>query len=533
MVTRLPAAALAVLLVSAGAAGAYDGVCSNDRTEAWPVTLVQGDGGANRIDFVFMGDGFDTADLDDGVWAAHMDAMIGWLSAREPYQSLAPYINWWRADVCSVQGSIGSSQGDTAFRMATGPKWDGGLLAKHKGLIRDSVPSRVESWALVANTFVAMGVAPGDTSVTGLTAAIVMHEFGHTFGGLADEYVTHYCSNICPGGRLSEPNVSCERMVDDSEWAHWAGAFNGAVPPSGSQNFEGAKYCISGRFRSMRSTVMGTYPHQTNDYGPVNRESLALAVFSSVDLIDGPTPAPGRIDAPSSCADLVFRPGVPPGQALGARGLDLQWSLDGVDHRHRSDGSWTMDRPCALPTGSYAVRLDAANNTDFVRKDPAGVTRQSFEWTVDVLNKPPAPVGTPPGWTTAETADPLALDASGWFSDPEDNDLEYSWTAVPAGIVTLASGSGGAASMTTAGPGSATVTAAPPRSRSASRCSRDRSRRRRRVTSPAGTGRCARRRRGRSRSRTRTRRRRCRSRRAPRRARRATRRRRRSMTTPT
>ena len=154
----------------------------------------------------------------------------------------------------------------------------------------------------------------------------------------------------------------------------------------------------------------------------------------------------------------MFRPGVPPGQSLGARALDLQWTLDGVDQRHGAGGSWTMERPCALATGSYAVRLDASFATDFVRKDPNGVLSQTFSWTVDVLNRAPVKVGTPPGWTTGETADPLVLDASTWFSDPEDNDLEYSWTASPAGVVSISPGADGAASLTTAGPGSAAVT---------------------------------------------------------------------------
>ena len=292
-------------------------------------------------------------------------------------------------------------------------------------------------------------------TLTALSAQSQLHEFGHAFGRLADEYVKWQSSGACTS--LAEANVDCVRKVDDAKWSHWAGAFGGAVPPSGGDNFEGAKYYAYGRFRPMYSTVMRRITHPTHDYGPVNREAIVKKIFEWIPLITV-SPAPGEVSAPAGCGDLVFRPSFPADRTLGERDLHLAYTLDGVEERLASDGSLTLSRPCAWATGDYALRLDAELASDYVKSDPSDLLSQSFAWTVKVVNKPPAAVGEPPDWSGPETDGALALDASGWFSDPEDNDLAYSWSASPAGIVAISAGPEGAASMTTAGPGTAAVT---------------------------------------------------------------------------
>merc|ERR1740137_398282 len=83
---------------------------------------------------------------------------------------------------------------------------------------------------------------------------IAIHEFGHSVGGLADEYATngHDCN---PSSTDMFPNVHDDNS--NTGWSHWIGTdkphvglfiFNFFLTTSGSEigSYEGGHYCESG-----------------------------------------------------------------------------------------------------------------------------------------------------------------------------------------------------------------------------------------------------------------------------------------------
>ena len=82
---------------------------------------------ANRIDFVFVGDGYLEAEL--GVYAGHVDIGLNVMISQEPFLTYGNYFNFHRVDVISNESGVDNDpvQGifkDTALNMGF---WCGGI----------------------------------------------------------------------------------------------------------------------------------------------------------------------------------------------------------------------------------------------------------------------------------------------------------------------------------------------------------------------------------------------------------------------
>ena len=111
---------------------------------------------------------------------------------------------------------------------------------------------------------------------------ILIHELGHSIGGLADEYVQ---PGTYTGGEPSAPNVSkltADQMrAQNVKWAR----FLGQSDPSGGTvgTFEGAMSAEKGIYRSSQESVMRTLGREFDRVGLTAMRAGILAKFSSVD----------------------------------------------------------------------------------------------------------------------------------------------------------------------------------------------------------------------------------------------------------
>ena len=116
---------------------------------------------------------------------------------------------------------------------------------------------------------------------------VMIHEFGHGFGGLADEYYstsTGYDEDafFVDGVEPWEPNITAHTSRDKLKWKHLLSKGVPIPTPDTAENdgvvglFEGAGYKAKGLFRATRDSKMfhkGMLP-----FGPVNDLALELMI---------------------------------------------------------------------------------------------------------------------------------------------------------------------------------------------------------------------------------------------------------------
>ncbi len=106
--------------------------------------------------------------------------------------------------------------------------------------------------------------------------SVTVHEFGHSFVGLLDEYTNNPTT---PQYKIEAPNAS---MTPDPKLVPWAHILEKKV--AGVGVFEGGATYFKGVWRPSRSCAMNSAGH--TGYCPVCREAAILKIYSYVNPID-------------------------------------------------------------------------------------------------------------------------------------------------------------------------------------------------------------------------------------------------------
>jgi hypothetical protein len=110
----------------------------------------------------------------------------------------------------------------------------------------------------------------------------VIHEWGHAFAGLGDEYI----DMVHRGTAGMAPNVSNTEDPQRVPWRHWLDR-----KAAGIGVYEGAAGMQRGAWKP---TTGGCVMEHGRYYCPVCREALVLAIYRRVDPIDVCKPAAGE-----------------------------------------------------------------------------------------------------------------------------------------------------------------------------------------------------------------------------------------------
>lgn len=328
---------------------------------------------ANRMVIVVMGDGYTAADLETGSFTTAANGLVNAFLGKSPWDAAFSVANVYRVDVTSNQsGSDHDPQGtfkDTYFNSSFWVADIERLLA-----IDGTGQSRAIS---AANTYVGAGVwdaifilvnsakyggSGGFISVSSVhpsASEVILHEFGHTYGGLADEYSSAY-PGYPPGD--PEPNVDFDFSGPGLKWLMWVDSTTPLpTPANGAYStkvgaFEGARYLTTGIYRPwlnclMRSLGVG--------FCPVCKEALLQNLFGEVTLADTAMPIPATtVLASNSESHVVVTP-------IPITGLSYQWKLGGiVQPETGADFLLTADRIYSTvngPAGQLSVKLSYAS----------------------------------------------------------------------------------------------------------------------------------------------------------------------------
>lgn len=354
--------------------GATQGVAHAD------VTPVQVTGSvANRIDLVFVGDGYTRADL--GTFHQHVQSKWDELAAVEPFLTYRELFNVWAVDVVSRDSGVDNDPTlgilrDTALDSTFFCAGIERLLCGSRGRAYSyaSQAPAVDHVVLLANstkyggagyTLGAMATASGGHALSG---QIVVHELGHSIGQLADEY-EYGGPETYTGPEPREVNVTTYTAdvlaADRLKWWKWLGEES---PDGGTVGtYESAYYSLYGIYRPTENSLMRVLNSEFNLPG---REAMIKHFY----LLAPPL---GNVGDARIRGDATVDLGLP--DLVGA-GYDISWYVDGAEVAAWADQE-TVDLDL---TGSHRLDARIVDPTPYVRDEQFRARRMTFRrsWNV-------------------------------------------------------------------------------------------------------------------------------------------------------
>ncbi len=362
-------------------------IVTSQAATAWAsyATMWNNGPSSNRVDTVFLGDGYLAADLAT-VYPAHINMMLEhmFFEGEDPFPRYRNYFNVHRIDVVSNQrGADVPPQGifrDTALDASY--YYDG---ATERLLYINSNKAYVQLFqnllgapfapemSLVTVNDTKYGGGGGNFAVFagGNDAApeVALHELGHSFAGLADQYGGN--SDPYIGSEPSEPDVTTDPT--GAKWDHWLGYDQPGIGLIGA--YEGGYYHEEGIFRPSVNSKMRSLGRP---FDAVGREQFILNIYDFVDPLDDWLNDSGILDG---AAELWV-------DTIDSSVIDVEWYVDG----NRVDGAAGETFSLldfGYGAGTYDVMALARDNTEWVRIDLEKL-QQSVRWTVHVVPEPSA-----------------------------------------------------------------------------------------------------------------------------------------------
>jgi MYXO-CTERM domain-containing protein len=347
-------------------------------------TMVDNGPSSNRVDVVFLGDGYTAPQLST-VYPAHVNGMLAHLfdHGEDPYPRYRNFFNVHRVDVVSNQSGADVPPLGVFRDTALDAKYfyDGATdrllyvnttkanAALASGLAGAPFGAEVK---LVTVNDARYGGGGGAYAVyaggNGSAAEIALHEMGHSFNGLADEYGGNV--SAYSGGEPGEPNVS--RDPTGAKWSHWVGYNQPVIGTIGA--YEGGRYHDRGIYRPSNNSKMRSLGRP---FDAVSREQIILDIYDLVDPLDAFT---------DNAATLV-NPDVLAVDTVDADVIGVEWSIDGVP-LPQTIGEALDVATLDLVNGLYTITARAFDPTDWVRTHLDRL-EQTVTWSVLVSTPEP------------------------------------------------------------------------------------------------------------------------------------------------
>ena len=356
-----------------------DGSVIQEATSA-STTLMDNGPSANRIDIVFVGDGYQAAEIP--AYAADVDGILPVFFAKEPLDAYMTFFNVHRVDVVSVDSGVDNDPVQGIFRNTALDMqyWCGGterLLCVNVGKARNQANCAPEADQILAlansSKYGGAGYPSSDLGTlaadNGSAIEIALHEFGHSMGDLADEY-DYGGPTTYSGPERPEANVSIYDATQmgslQTKWHLW-------LSQAGVGTFEGGYYSQFGVYRPTSNSLMRNLGRP---FQGINREQMIFKIYEEVDPIDAATD-PTQCDPNAVYALTLVQP--------TDHALDVQWQLDGVDISGATGDSFDAST-LGLAPGNYELSVTVVDNTPWVRDEAkrASLMTKTRSWMLSV-----------------------------------------------------------------------------------------------------------------------------------------------------
>ncbi len=330
----------------------------------------------NRVNLLILGDGYRQSELE-ATYTDHASRFVKQMFSAEgePYLQYRKYINVCRLNVASAQSGTDipdeNVQVDTAFDGNGSDRTRLGLIDPRKvnaALDRLLSGTRMDpDWIAVSlnvsrwfnsggSIMVWAGANPGKPDVA-------LHEAGHSFHALADEYGGN--AGTYSGEEPREINVTADPGA--ARWKHWLGYEQPGVGRIGA--FEGGRYFNRGVYRPSPNSKMNQVPALHN--APC-MEKVVQDIYRLVRPVDAWTKNDAELLNPCTLALVLVDP---------AR-VKVEWKVDGQGVVTTDPSLFDAARQLSAP-GQYTVSARVHDDTSLVRGERTGL-EQTISWSVRV-----------------------------------------------------------------------------------------------------------------------------------------------------
>ncbi len=382
------------VLMRASAAGLKAALARSQTPLAGPIIKTHQNNGptSNRYDIVILGDGYRAS--EQARFYSDINRWMADLFAREPFKTYRKFFNVHSVFRASVES--GADQPDKNPPIYKNTAYDatynvGGIprclyirntsLASRDAALAPDVEGRVvvfvnsSRYGGCASTFA--------VSYNGSSAPRVQsHEFGHSFGRLADEY-DYGRSGTYGGPEPYQANITKDR-TGKAKWPLWLG-FNGIGA------YEGAGYYKKGLFRPKLNCLMRSLGAPLCE---ICVEQELKQGYRTVNPIENPRPSATSLTITKPASQTFSFTNLVPGP------VQIRWTVDGI--LKRTGSTSFLFSSTAYSAGLHTVKVEVTDKTARVRKDPTRLLVRTRTWRVTVKDSG----GKPDLYTTALSSSP-------------------------------------------------------------------------------------------------------------------------------
>ncbi len=337
----------------------------------------------NRLDIVFLGDGYTEEELV--TYHSHVQRALDFFFDEEPFKSFKHLINIHRVDVISSESGIDNdpSQGirkDTALgarlwcfgsqrSLCVNINSAQAFAANAEDVDQIIVSANSRSYGGLGYTHSGIATFTGGNI---LSPELLLHEFAHSFGLLADEY--DGTGNIFSGNEPSLLNVtslSGTELIDSGlKWADWLG-YDAGDGTGRVGLYEGTNLFSFGLFRPTLDSKMRTLGMPFN---APSMEAMVEQLFRSAGPIENAYPESLEVSSNQTLfLDVI--------EDISGH-TEVSWFLDG----EKLPASDIQIEPAEFirAPGSYQFTAEVQFKTPFVRSKAASEQLSaSYTWTVE------------------------------------------------------------------------------------------------------------------------------------------------------
>jgi hypothetical protein len=261
-------------------------------------TLINNGSPANRVDVIFLGDGYTQANLASGLYTGHVQNYLDYMFAApnflaDPFPRYSKFFNVHKIDVVSNEaGADHPSQSifrDTALDATYDTLSIDRLLTINESEANTILNANLAGSGITADIRLVTvndsqyGGSGGSWAVfAGSNSAardVALHELSHSFSGTADEYVT--TTGTYPDPEPAAVNVT--KNPSGQKWSRWLGFDDPRGADFDIGAFQGAAYYSDGIYRPSLDSKMRTL---NRPFNAVVREKSILDIYDFVDPLD-------------------------------------------------------------------------------------------------------------------------------------------------------------------------------------------------------------------------------------------------------
>lgn len=348
------------------------------------VTVLRGDTEGLGVDLVITGDGFTAS--EQGKLTTEANRLVTTLFGES---TIATHRDFWNihlaaaesVDSGAVNGQAGFTSRDTAFGSFFNCQGTERLLCTDISRLLSFVIQRVPQYdqvAVIVNDekyggagYWSSGVSTYSLSPSAVQIAI--HEFGHSFAGLADEYEYGSCSNST---EPNQANVTIESNASNTKWNHWYSDPNN-IPTNASQpadttigHFEGGRFCSFGLWRATFNSKMRNLGMP---FGAVNAEQWVLSVYRDAGVTRGHFPARDEVLLTANQGSVYSVDTYADGSVQ-----KVEWFFNDTPLDDRLSNGKTLYVP--PQDNDFTIKAVVTDVSGLIRKDPEQLSSKTYEW---------------------------------------------------------------------------------------------------------------------------------------------------------